>query len=674
MTAIAQTNVSRPSLAIPRWAQYLLLAGVAAIAPLVLQASTGIGNAWYQNLAQGAVFAMAALSLNLLMGYAGQISLGQTAFMAVGAYAAGLVLASTNGSFLVGFMVAGLTGAVFALLVGLPALRLRGLLLAVTTLAFLIATTESLLKFEFIKSGSVGAVLPRPVIGTFSLTSDAAYLSFVLVLLIGFWAIDSNITSSRLGRSFMGLREDEQVASSYGIDVARTKLMAFILSGAMAGVAGAAFGHLNLGAQPDMFSLQRSLSIVAWVVIGGLGVRYGVVISAALFGVFPAVFEAVLGDRLEGDISLVIGAALFLITVAVNPNGFVGNLKEKRDAKAAKDVRAALAAGGFVAEDEILPSLPVPASRHGDIAPGTVMLDVRDVTVRFGGLTAVSDVSIQVRTGEIVGLIGPNGAGKTTLFDAIGGYNTPQAGHFELRGRELADLPSHDRALAGLGRTFQRLGLAMGLTVRENLLVAQHSLVDYDTLQALGHSGAVVAAEAVLEERAGEVIVALGFERYADLPVKYLSGGQRRIVEIACTLVTAPDLLMLDEPTAGMAPAAVENLAERLRELRDEHGRTILIIEHHVPLVLDVCDRIYVLDHGLVIAEGSPDEILRDPDVLSAYLGERAAVQAGLTDSSPTRSSGPTAAQWPDDEGPRLAPAPPEGGARRGAAKQEAGV
>lgn len=633
MTAVIErSGMLRPAAAVPRWLQYVGLAIVAAIVPLLLSATTSLGSAWYQNFAQGAVFAMAALSLNLLMGYAGQISLGQTAFMAVGAYAAGLVLASLNGSFLVGFMIAGLVGAGFAFLVGLPALRLRGLLLAVTTLAFLIATLESLLKFEFLKSGSVGAILPRPIIGPFNLTSDAAYLSFALVLLIGFWAIDANITSSRLGRAFMGLREDEQVAASYGIDVARTKLLAFVMSGAMAGVAGAALGHLNLGAQPDLFNLQRSLSIVAWVVIGGLGVRYGVVIAAAMFGVFPAVFEALLGDRLEGDISLVIGAALFLLTVAINPNGFVGNLKEKRDAKAAKDVRATLAAGGLEAEDEILPSLPVPASRHGDLEPGSVMLDVRDVTVRFGGLTAVNDVSIQVRAGEIVGLIGPNGAGKTTLFDAIGGYNSPQSGEFDLRGQALADLASHDRALAGLGRTFQRLGLAMGLTVRENLLVAQHSLIDYDTLQALGHSRTVKSAEAVIEKRAADVIVALGFERYADLPVKYLSGGQRRIVEIACTLVTAPDLLMLDEPTAGMAPAAVENLAERLRELRDEHGRTILIIEHHVPLVLDVCDRIYVLDHGVVIAEGSPDEILRDPEVLSAYLGDRAAEQAGLKD------------------------------------------
>ena len=612
----------------PRWQRILLALAVAIGLPLLL-GLTPLGNAWFQVFAQGAIFAIAALSLNLLIGYAGQISLGHTAFMAVGAYAAGLVITTFSGSFVVGLIGAAVIGALFALLVGLPALRLQGLLLAITTLAFLFATLESLLLIESFKSGSVGAVLGRPSLGSFSLDAEPAFLAFVSAVLVGFWVLDANLTRSRVGRAFLGLREDEQVAASYGIGVARTKLLAFVLAGASAGVAGALLGHLNLTAARDVFRLDVSLAMVAWVVIGGLGVRWGVALSAWLFGVFPYLFTQTIGSQFE-DLSLVLGAALFLATVAVNPNGFVGNIREKRAEREAKAVQEAMRAGGVEADEELLPSLPVPAARHGDLAPGSRMLEVRDVTVTFGGLTAVDSASIDVNVGEIVGLIGPNGAGKTTLFDAIGGYNQPDTASVVLRGEELAELGPHDRALAGLGRTFQRLGLAQSLSVRDNLLLAQHSLVDYDLLQSLGATRTVRDAEFELTRRTNEVITALGFERYAELPVKYLSGGQRRIVEIACTLVTAPDLLMLDEPTAGMAPAAVENLAERLRELRDVHGRTILIIEHHVPLVLDICDRIYVLDHGRVIAQGSPDEILRDPDVLAAYLGERAAEQAGL--------------------------------------------
>jgi len=696
MTAMtASDTASRPAwrmalAAMPRWTRYLTVAVVLAALPVLLEATTGIPAVWYRIGGYAAVYAMAVLSLNLLMGYAGQISLGHTAFMAIGAYGAGLVTTKAGLSFVVGFMVATAIGALAALLVGLPALRLRGLLLAITTLGFLVVVVQSILQLRIVASGAVGATLARPEFGPVSLQHNAHYLAFLLIALVAMWALDANVMSSRLGRAFLGIREDEQVAASYGVDVARTKLLAFVLSGAMAGFTGAAYGHLLGQVQSTDFRLDLSLAMVAWVIIGGLGSRVGVVASGVLFGVFPFVFERLLSGgnvgffaivvglltatlgvawlRANGrtslpalgvvagasiamaglfvagvdptgagvrDFALIIGSAAFLITVAVNPNGFAGSVRERRDDAAAKQAKAQLRAGGIDTDDPTLPSLPVPAARHGHIELGTPVLEVRDVTVRFGGLTAVDRVSLTVPAGEIVGLIGPNGAGKTTLFDAIGGFNRPQAGTVGLLGRDLTAMAAHERAVAGLGRTFQRTGLAMGLSVRDNLLLAKHSLLTYDTLSALQHAPAVARAEADIAVRADEIISALGFQQYADLPVKYLSGGQRRIVEIACTLATAPDVLMLDEPTAGMAPAAVENLAERLRELRDVHDRTILLIEHHVPLVLDVCDHVYVMDHGSVIAYGTPDEILRDPAVLEAYLGERAARQAGLMGNVP---------------------------------------
>jgi ABC-type branched-subunit amino acid transport system ATPase component/ABC-type branched-subunit amino acid transport system permease subunit len=608
------------------------LLALLVLAPVVLARLTGIEVVWYRIVATGVCYAMMVLSLNLLMGYAGQISLGHAGLITAGAYASGLLTSRAGLSFAVGLIGAALAGGLIALLIGLPALRLRGLLLAVTTLGFLVVMQDSILPIRWLSGGSAGVTASRPTFGPISLQHNADYLAFLLLLLLGFWVLDRNVTATRLGRSFLGIREDEQVAASYGIDVARTKLVAFVLSGAMAGVAGAAFGHLQGGANASTFGLQFSLSLVAWVIIGGLGSRAGVVSAGVLFGVFPAIFDQIFKWDLITEFSLTVGALLFLVTVAINPNGFVGSIKEKRAEEAAKKAKRKLAEGGVEVEDAALPSLPVPPPRHGAPQPGAPVLEVADVTVRFGGLTAVADASITVNAGEIVGLIGPNGAGKTTLFDAIGGFNRPVSGSFRLAGRELAGLDPHERALAGLGRTFQRTGLAMSLSVRDNLLLAKHALLDYDALLALGRTPRVRAAENAIAVRIDEIIAALGFEPFAELPAKHLSGGQRRILEMACTLATAPDLLMLDEPTAGMAPAAVENLAERLRELRDDHRRTILLIEHHVPLVLDVCDRIYVLDHGIVIAEGTPDEILRDPVVLEAYLGERAARQAGLLD------------------------------------------
>jgi branched-chain amino acid transport system ATP-binding protein len=242
--------------------------------------------------------------------------------------------------------------------------------------------------------------------------------------------------------------------------------------------------------------------------------------------------------------------------------------------------------------------------------------------VTFGGLKAVDEAALTVRAGQIVGLIGPNGAGKTTLFNAISGFVKPDGGKVRFIGAELMDRPPHERARLGIGRTFQQIGLTKDLSVRENFLLAQHIAADYPVSKGLFYTPATDGTERAMIRRATTAIEALGFERFTDTPVRNLSHGQQRLVELGCVLVTAPELLLLDEPSAGMSPAAVENLGERLREIRDELGRTVLLIEHHIPLVLDVCDYIYVLNFGKVLAHGTTEEIARKPEVISAYFGE----------------------------------------------------
>ncbi|MDQ3106457.1 MAG: ABC transporter ATP-binding protein, partial [Actinomycetota bacterium] len=276
----------------------------------------------------------------------------------------------------------------------------------------------------------------------------------------------------------------------------------------------------------------------------------------------------------------------------------------------------------------ILPSMPRPAEvvRERVGADDGVMLRVEGATVRFSELYAVRDASFTVRTGEIAGLIGPNGAGKTTLFNAIAGLVPLQTGRIAFLGRDITSLAPHARAAAGIGRTFQGIGLAKDLTVTENLLLAQHSLAGYSSAEALTGFGRTGAVERELRERAREAIAALGFEKKADQPVRLLSHGQQRIVELGCVLLTAPDLVLLDEPSAGMSPGAAVNLAVRLRDIRDQLGRTVLIIEHNLPLVLDVCDSLTVLSSGEVIASGSIDEVANQGEVISAYLGEQVSV------------------------------------------------
>ena len=581
-------------------------------------------------LAQAAAIAIGAIALNLLTGYAGQISLGHAALLGSGAFAGGLLTGRAGLPMWLGIVVAAVATALIALIIGFPALRLRGLYLAMVTIAFNYAMYNAVLRLPQLTGGSAGVELPRRLWGSTVLVDQSDMLAAILVILVGIWLLDANVTRTRLGRAFRAIRENEAVAQSFGIDVARYKLFAFILSGAIAGIAGDLYGQTIGFVNSETFPFQMSLLLVIAVVVGGLGSRVGAVIAGFAFILFPFVVAGIHVDRLTGTEGM-IGAGLLMFTVARHPGGFAQTLGEARERRAARR-SGALAAG---ADDEeppmpALPRMPRPdgLAERAPRDPAVPVLEVAGVTVRFGGLLAVDGASLQVRRGQIVGLIGPNGAGKTTLFNSISGLIRPHQGRVLMLGEDVTALPAHRRAALGMARTFQQIGLSKDQTVLENLLLAQHQLAGYDGGRALLYTPRVAASEAEMTARARAAIAALGFEGREDTPLKQLSHGQQRIVEVGCALLTDPELLMLDEPSAGMSPAAAENLADRLRELRDQMGRTVLLIEHNVPLVLDVCDYIYVLNFGRVLAAGTPEEILAHPDVIGAYLGEPAMVGA----------------------------------------------
>lgn len=571
-------------------------------------------------LVYAAVFAAMALSLNLLTGYAGQISLGHGALVGLGAYATALITGRYYLPMGLGLVIGALMGGTFAFLIGIPALRLRGLYLAITTIAFQAMAENFLFKMPWLARGSGGLEIPAPYAGSFDWNRNGDYLGLVLVIVLGIWLLDRNVTRSKVGRALFAIREDEQVAQSYGVDVTRYKLLAFTVSGAIAGIAGVLYAHRVHVIDSDTFSFEKiSIPLLMMVVIGGLGSRVGVVVAAVAFSIMPRLLEG-----LEGWDYLV-GAALLIFAMVRHPGGVAQAIRDSRERKEVKRVRASQAEEDAETAAALpqLPDLPKPASLapRPELSPGAAMLEVESLTVRFSGLVAVDEASIRVPAGTIVGLIGPNGAGKSTLFNAVGGFVSPASGVVRFMGREIQDLAPHERAGLGIGRTFQHTGLARNLTVIENLLLAQHIAAGYGVLPALAFLPGAARAEAELLQRSHEVVDALGFQDKADTPVRNLSGGQQRIVELACALTTAPDLVMLDEPSAGMAPAAVENLAVRLRDLRDELGRTVLLIEHHIPLVLDVCDEVYVLDAGRVIAHGTPADVAALPEVIDAYLG-----------------------------------------------------
>lgn len=604
-----------------RWTRYAIAAMIAAIAPMLLGAIGIVDDAWALRFGLGISVAVAAIGLNILMGYAGQLSLGHFAILGLGAFVSSKLTAPTAETpqalpFLVGVLGAIAAGAFIAFLIGLPALRLRGLYLAIVTVAFSYVAEQSLFRSDFLSRGSAGVSLPPPQIGDLKVTGTG-YVAMLAVIAVLVWLLDDNLTRSRFGRAFHAIRADEGMAASFGIDVARTKLLAFTLSGAFAGLAGAMYGHNYGVVSSESFKLDRSLLLVIIVVLGGLGSRAGAVVAALFYAVFFAFLVDQFGNGFLGW-DLILGAALLLYTLAQHPTGLAGAWR------AAVRARRGGSAHGDPEAAPIPARMPRPADLKLDVATverRAPLLVATDVTVDFGGLRAVDHATIAVPRGKIIGLIGPNGAGKTTLFNAIAGAVTPTSGQVILDGKDLSRAPAHVRARAGLGRTFQLIGLAKDQSVTENLLLAQHQNARYGLASALSGIGPSVKREAELRARAADALDGLGFERYRDAPVGELSHGQQRIVEIACALLTAPMLVMLDEPSAGMAPGAVENLALRLRDIRDELGRTVLLIEHNVPLVLDVCDELYVLAEGRVIAHGEPSEVVQEPEVMTAYLG-----------------------------------------------------
>ena len=565
-------------------------------------------------------FAIAAISLNMLMGYAGQISLGQFAFVGVGAFTTGIVTSpqQLRLPWLAGVAAAAAAGGLIAFLVGLPALRLRGLYLAVVTVSVAYVGWLSLFRIESVGGGSAGKVTPHPYVNGHPISSDTSFLSIAAVLLVLVWQLDVNVTRSRLGRAFQAIKADEQVAASFGIDVTRYKLLAFTLSGAIAGVAGSIIGTAYGTVTASTFDYASSLLLVVIVVIGGLGSRWGVVAAAIFAKLLPDVLVAVFGSGIRG-LDLVINAALLMYTLAQHPGGFAGVIEhavERRRQRKGGDAPLPPTRPNLPALTRPVGMPPVPKTRRG-----TAVLEASGVSVRFGGLQAVDGASLRVDRGTIVGLMGPNGAGKTTMFNAITGALTPDTGRVELLGVDVSALPTHRRTALGMSRTFQLIGLAKSQSVYENLLIAQHLAAPYGVLSALTKVGPSRFYERDVRQRADEVIEGLGFGRYRDTPVGRLSHGQQRIVEIGCALVTSPELVMLDEPSAGMSPAAAEDLAATLRDMRDVLGRTILLIEHNVPLVLDVSDELYVMDAGRVIANGEPVEVVTRPEVVTAYLG-----------------------------------------------------
>jgi ABC-type branched-subunit amino acid transport system ATPase component/ABC-type branched-subunit amino acid transport system permease subunit len=604
------------------------------------------------------LYALLGIALTMLVGWSGQVSLGHFGIVGLAAYLTAR-WADQRWDFLAIVLVAGLIGAAVMVLIGAPALRVGGLTLAVTTMGFAVIAHDWLYHQSWAGSRqpfvAVSPVRLGPDLGTpFSQLSIYAVALGVLVIgVVG----AGYLRRLGPGRLAIAVRDNENAASAFGLVPATIKLTILAVSGFYAAVAGVIWAMAWRSATALQFSPDFSVALVAIPVIGGLGSIGGAVVAAVIVYA-TAFFVGPLVSGLFGDFGNNLGFQLMLagvgqVTVLLSyPNGIAGlaqgrwqaYLDHRARSLDARSTESATATEAHAApEPAATPAIASSiAATNGAAAtawevgevrsriarradwrtdPDAPALVTRDVRVRFGGVVALDDASITVEEGQIVGLIGPNGAGKTTLMNVISGMQRADAGSVRLFGCEVSGLPPDFRTALGVARTFQDAKLFAGLTVTETLQIALAYRNKVGTIGAMVAAPWVRAAEWSTRSEALQVARRFGLLPWADALTQDLSTGTRRICDLAAQVAARPKLLLLDEPTAGVAQREAEAFRPLLRGIRDELGCAVLIVEHDMPLLMGLCDRVYAMEAGQVVAEGTPDEIRHDPVVIASYLG-----------------------------------------------------
>ena len=601
-------------------------------------------------------FALCATSVTVLTGWSGQLSLGQMAFAGIGALSAAAFVRGVSvdigwGGFHLlkgtlhaipfgfGLLAGAAVACLLATLVGVGALRVRGLLLAATTLAFAIAAQAYIFPLPILSLGQETVQLPRGGIGPFNINlNNRGYYFGTLIVLAIVLVLLGRLRRSGIGRTIIGVRENENAAAALTVSPAKAKLTAYAVSGFIAGLGGAILGGLvvTIGYTERFFTVDDSLALVAMAVIGGLGSRAGAVIGALWVVGLPAFWP---NNTLVPLLTSSIGLLIILLYI---PGGFTQIGYWFRDEGLRfleKRLPAVPAKTSIEPPTSLTRTVPVGQRRTND--DGSVLRTL-GLTVAFTGLLAVDDVDLRASPGEVVGLIGSNGAGKSTLLNAIGGF-VPARGRVELLGRDVSRFKAHQRAGLGLGRSFQAARLFPELSVREVVelaLEARETTSFWGTLLFLPRSTAV---EKQRGKDAAELIDFLGLGRYADRFVAELSTGTRRIVELAALLAAAPSVICLDEPTAGVAQREAEAFGPLITRVQAELDATLVIVEHDLPLIMAISDRIYCLEAGAVIAEGTPLEIRSDPLVIASYLGtDERAIARSTADTTAVSATKPT--------------------------------